>query len=192
MPNTYLHTAILSSFVDGPNIDGVLGEILGHMPESEERPRWDRVKRFLPSTGKPVFAMNGEHFTEKAYSFFRAMTYMGYDFKAVPPTERSSTNEDPVDNYIKDRLDAALTEQVAGRPQHITLLSHDHFHAVTLAQIVDAGGSIALIGFPEWLAPDLLALEGDRCEVLDLERDVGAFSYRLPRPYLPRGGRRAV
>jgi len=136
--------------------------------------------------------MNGDHFTEKAYPFFRAMTYMGYDFKAVPPTGRSIANEDPVDNYIKDRLDAALIKQAAGRPQHITLLSHDHFHAATLAQIVDAGGSIALIGFPEWLAPDLLALEGDRCEVLDLERDVGAFSYRLARPYLPRGGRRAM
>lgn len=192
MPNTCLPTAILSSFVDGPNVDGVLGEILGHMPESNERPRWDRVKRFLPSSTKPVFAMNGEHFTEKAYPFFRAMRYMGYDFQPVAPTERSATNEDPVDNYIADQLMAVLAEQVAGRAQHISLLSHDHFHATALGHVADAGGTIALIGFPEWMAPDLLALEGDRCEVLDLERDVGAFSYRLPRPYLPRGGRRAV
>ncbi|MGH7140227.1 MAG: hypothetical protein ACREHD_31195 [Pirellulales bacterium] len=192
MPNTYLHTATLSSFVDGPNIDGVLGEILGHMPESNERPRWDRVKRFLPSARKPVFAMNGENFTKKAYPFFRAMRCMGYDFKAVPPTECSSENEDPVDNFIADGLRDGVREQVAGRPQHVTLVSHDHFHAPILAQLVNAGGSVALIGFPEWIAPDLLALEGDRCEVLDLERDIGAFSYRLPRPYLPRGGRQAI
>lgn len=192
MPTICLHTATQTSFVDGPNIDGVLAGILGHVPESEERPRWDRVKRFLPSSRKPVFAMNGEHFTQKVYPFFRAMAYMGYEFKAVPPATRSSANEDPVDNYITECLEAALTAQVVGNPQHVTLLSHDHYHAAVLAKIVDAGGSVALIGFPEWLAPDLLALEGDRFEVLDLEWDVCAFSYRLPRPYLPRGNRRVI
>src|SRR5687768_6136596 len=95
-------------FVDGHNIDGVLGEILGGRPEWHQRPRWDRVKdhlcRHLPFDGKPCFVMDRRHFTDKVYPLHRALRRMGYDLQLADKVGKYAGNDDPVDEFILDQL----------------------------------------------------------------------------------------
>jgi uncharacterized protein len=176
-------------FVDSHNIDGVLRQVLGHCPESHQRPRWDRVKdhlcSVLPFEGKPNFVIDRDQFKDKVFPRHRALRQMGYEVQVVEKVGQYADNDDPVDEFILDQLHAIRDLIRRGESIRVAVVSHDHIYADVLKEIMDAGGEVVVVGFREELHPDLLGLEGDLCEIHDLEHDVGAFNYRLPRPYRP-------
>lgn len=175
-------------FVDGPNVDGVLGCILGRRPSSGERPRWDEIKyrlsRMCPFTGRPTFVVEKLHFTDRVFLFYRFLRSAGFDFQAVDKIGQYPGNDDPVDEYILDRLVEAANAPEPDCSQ-IGLCAHDHIYAPFLAKIIAAGGRVVICGFREELSPALLGLESGKCEILDLEHDLGGFTQPLPRPYRP-------
>jgi uncharacterized protein len=172
-----------TTFVDGPNIDMVLGDILGRQPRAEDRPRWDRVLKFCRTSLRCnvcEFVFNGNKFDgSSCFALYRALHGMGWSAKCP----RDATT-DPVDGYICHRVH--FYEQFRDGV-HIVLLSHDHGYAPYLRNIMKCGGHVTIIGFREWLAPALLALESAGAEFLDLEYDVRAFLLSLNRPWSPPG-----
>lgn len=181
-------TSASNFFVDGPNVDGVLGCILGRCPLPRERPRWDEIKRHLSRsfsfTGRPTFVLDQRHFTPQVYPFHRFLRSAGFECRPVDKVGRYPGNDDPVDEFILDRLLDAANAPEADRIQ-VALCGHDHIYAPFLAAIMASGGRVVICGFREELSPALLDLEGCKCEIFDLEHDLGGFTNPLPRPYRP-------
>lgn len=172
-----MHTCV---FIDGANIDGVLGVILGRRPEPRERPRWDRVRdglRAWYSAHQLEFVLRPAGFRDKSLPFYRALHQMGY--KPIFPDNDAP---DADDSYIRAQI-TALTQEIRARQDTcIMLFSHDGGYAPYLSEFLKAGGRVFLVGFYEWFAPALLDLRNLGAEILDLEFDLGAFDVRLPRP----------
>jgi uncharacterized protein len=177
------------SFVDSHNIDGVLAQVIGRRPKPEERPRWNRVKEYLTRhlgvTDKPCFVVDRGRFTDGFFPLYRALKGMGFDVPVVDKIGDHVGNDDPVDEFILDQLQVILQLVRDGEKHPIVLLSHDHIYAPSLQGILNAGGRVFIMGFREWLHPNLLRLEKAGAETVDLEHHVGAFLHRLPRPYCP-------
>ncbi len=159
--------------LDGENIDATLGSsVLGRRPHPEERPRWERVTRFLEGHwGQPVtglFFLNASNGTLPT-SFVQALLAM--DYRPVPLA--GGPDEKVVDVGILRTL-RALRE----RPDaDVVLASHDADFAEDLAALLD-GRRVAQLGFREFTAGSLVL---DGVEQLDLEYDVRAFNAELPR-----------
>ena len=170
-------------FVDGPNIDMILGQdVLGRIPRPPERPRWERVSVYCRTElgcVRPTFVLNGDRFAlggERVFAFRRALRFMGYNVECP-----LGTLSDPVDAFIQQQL---RTIARFHRPCSVAILSHDHGYAPDLSAILMLGGSVAVIGFPEEMHPQLLQLAEQGAIIVDLERDIGAFNLKLPRPHL--------
>lgn len=159
--------------VDGENIDATLGNILGHRPNPEERPRWDRLLAYVearwaqPVTGLFFLAANGD----LPHQFVQALIAMG--FRPIPLSGRPQ--EKVVDIAIQRTLEA-----LADRPGDVVLASHDGDFLPQLEGICD-DRRVAAVGFPEFRNRGFQALAGKGLELLDLEHDVKAFNVRLPR-----------
>lgn len=159
--------------VDGENIDATLGNILGHRPSSEERPRWDRLIAFLerrwdqPVTGLFFLAANGD----LPHAFVQALLALGFR----PVALSGGPQEKVVDIAIQRTLEALVD-----RSGDVVLASHDGDFLPQLEQICD-GRRVAAIGFPEFRNRGFMALANRGLEFLDLEHDAKAFNVRLPR-----------
>lgn len=159
--------------VDGENIDATLGNLLGHRPTPEERPRWDRLLAFLeqgwdqPVTGLFFLAANGE----LPHAFVQALLALGFR-----PIALSGTAQEKVVDIAIQRTLEALVD----RRDDVVLASHDGDFLPQLEQICD-GRRVAVVGFPEFRHRGFLALADRGLESLDLEHDVKAFNVRLPR-----------
>lgn len=158
--------------VDGENIDATLGNsLLGRRPNPEERPRWERVTRFVEERwGNPVtglFFLNASHGT-LPMSFVQALLAM--DYRPVPLS--GGQDEKVVDVGIQRTLEA-----LRGRDADVVLASHDADFASQLGALVGTR-RVAQLGFRE-LTSSHLAIEG--VEQFDLEYDVRAFNAELPR-----------
>lgn len=160
--------------VDGENLDATLGTaILGHRPNPEERPRWDRLLTFFEQRwGQPVsglfyIAANGD----LPHAFVQALLAIG--FRPIPLS--GGPHEKVVDIAIQRTLDA-LRE----RSGDVVLASHDGDFLPHVKAICD-GRRVAAVGFPEFRNRGFVALEERGLEYFDLEHDVGAFNLRLPR-----------
>src|SRR5262245_44207508 len=118
--NDNSHTRV---FIDGLNIDGVLGRILDRIPLPNERPRWRRVHAFCGAElrcAHPTFVLNGNRFTtgnRGLLALYRVLKSLGYDVQC--PCEPSS---DPDDEYIKQGI---RTEARFNRPPSVAVFSHD-------------------------------------------------------------------
>ena len=158
--------------VDGENIDATLGiEILGHRPNPEERPRWDRLLDFCERTWdqKVVGLFFLAVSSELPLSFVQALLAIGY--RPVPLS--GAPGQKVVDIAIQ-RTAEALRE----RPADVMLASHDGDFVPQFAALRD-GRRLAVIGFKEFRNAGFAALPG--VEFFDLEEDVAAFNIRLPR-----------
>jgi uncharacterized protein len=160
--------------VDGENIDGVLGQILGHRPEPDQRPRWERVRIFAEHFGggetRALFFINASS-GQIPGPFIQAIRIGGY----VPVL--LSGQGKVVDVAITRTLAA-----IAKRPGALLLASHDADFAGPLMALMGAGRRIGIIGFREFVSGQLAQLP--EVELIDLEDDVGAFldaAGRLPR-----------
>jgi hypothetical protein len=104
------------------------------------------------------------------------MRDIGFDVQT--PT---GTLGDPVDEFIKQQLRIIAR---FNRPCSVVILTHDHGYAPDLSAILMLGGNVAVVGFPEEMSPQLLRLAAQGAKIIDLERDLGVFDVRLPRPRL--------
>ena len=158
--------------VDGENIDATLGTtILQRRPQSDERPRWDRLLEYTervwaqPAQGLFFLAAN----SELPLPFVQALLAIGY--RVVPLS--GGSHQKVVDIAIQRTLDA-----LADRPADVMLVSHDGDFLPQM-QALEDGRRIGLMGFTELVNSGFRELPS--LEVFDLEHDVKAFNVRLPR-----------
>ncbi len=181
---TYSNQSNSYVFVDGPNMDMVLGkDILGRRPNCHERPKWDRVWAFFRNVHgclKPTFVLNGDRLSgggSPAFAFRRVLRSIGYDVQCPHGVEG-----DPVDAFIQQSL---RTIARYNRPCSVVLFSHDGGYAADLDAILMLGGTIAIAGFPEEMSPRLQQLADHGASIIDIERDLGRF--RLTFTTTPSG-----
>jgi putative heme uptake system protein len=158
--------------IDGENIDGALGSILGRKPSPESRPRWQQLLVFAeqlwnqPARG--LFFINASKGLHE--QFVQAL--MAMDYRPIPLT--GTSNEKVVDIGIQ-RMMAAILD----RGGDVLLASHDADFAAGMRSLADVDRRVGVVGFPELLSHELRELA--RLEIVDLELDVHAFEMELPR-----------
>jgi putative heme uptake system protein len=162
--------------VDGENIDATLGlSVLGHRPNPEERPRWDRISEFASRTwGQPVrglFFLNASA-GQMPMSFVQALLAMSYH----PIPLAGTGGEKVVDIGIQRTLDA-----LRDRPGDVLLASHDGDFIPQLEALLDGERRVGLLGFREFVNARMSELTSSGLEIFDLEDDVAAFNTALPR-----------
>jgi len=158
--------------VDGENIDGVLGGILGRKPEPGQRPRWQQLVDFAERRwDQPVRGLFFINATRGLHvPFVQALLAIGY--RPIPLAGRP--DEKVVDIGIQRTLDAIL-----GRPGDVLLASHDADFVGAMSSLAADGRRVGVVGFSELVSQALREVPG--LEVFDLESDAGAFEVRLPR-----------
>jgi putative heme uptake system protein len=163
--------------VDGENIDATLGgNVLGHRPNPDERPRWERVREFARGVwDQPVtalFFLNASS-GQLPMAFVQALLALGY--RPVPLA--GGPGEKVVDIGIQRTLEA-----IAGRTGDVLLASHDGDFLPQVGQLLSGGDHrVGLIAFREFVNSGFAELRDAGLRVFDLEDDVNAFTGRLPR-----------
>jgi uncharacterized protein len=162
--------------VDGENIDATLGgNVLGHRPNPDERPRWERVREFArqvwdqPVT--PLFFLNASS-GQLPMAFVQALLALGY--RPVPLA--GAPGEKVVDIGIQRTLEA-----IDGRAGDVLLASHDGDFLPQVRRLLGGEHRVGLIGFREFVNSGFSELHDTGLRVFDLEDDVNAFTGVLPR-----------
>ncbi len=160
--------------IDGENLDMTLGNaILRERPRPEQRPRWERLLRHTEETyGGPVRALFFLNVSRTMpFNFLAALQAMGFTpVPLVGPEDRKV-----VDEAIVRTLQAMWT-----RTGNVVLGSHDADFVEGLVPLTeDEGRRVAVVGFMEMFSQELREMEG--LELVDLEDDVQAFDFVLPR-----------
>lgn len=162
--------------VDGENIDATLGtSILGHRPQPEERPRWDRVlsfaRREFEQDVKGLFFLQTNH--EMPMAFVQALLALDYT-----PVPLSGSSQQKV-------VDIAIQKMMVELVQHeadVLLVSNDgDFLPQVRELLADEERRVGVIGFTEFANGGFGALRDEGLEIFDLEHDVRAFNVTLPR-----------
>lgn len=162
--------------VDGENIDGTLGiGILGHRPQPEERPRWERVRDFAeqvfeqPASG--LFFLNASS-GQLPTSFVQAL--IALDYRPIPLAGEAT--DKVVDIGIQRTLQA-----IAEREGDVLLASHDGDFVDDVAALLAQGRQVGILGFKEYVSSRFAELVSDGLRLYDLEEHAGAFNAVLPR-----------
>jgi putative heme uptake system protein len=163
--------------VDGENIDATLGiQVLGHRPQPEERPRWERVRDFSAGVWgqpvKPLFFLNATT-GQLPLPFVQAL--MALRYQPIPLAGSGDRNEKVVDIGIQRTLDAILD---AGRGD-VLLASHDADFVAHMSALATDGRRVGVVAFSELVSQSLREVAG--LEIFDLEHDAGVFEFELPR-----------
>jgi uncharacterized protein len=160
--------------IDGENLDATLGgSILHRKPAPDERPRWDRLLSFVQEkwgqevTGLFFMAANAE----VPHTFVQALLAIGYK----PVLLSGEPGQKVVDIGIQKTLRA-----LAERPGDVVLASHDG-DFVPFLQPLTGARRTAVAAFKEFVSSGYLPLADAGLEIIDLERDMGAFNVTLPR-----------
>ena len=176
--------------VDGENIDATLGmSVLGRRPDPEERPRWDRVLSFCDSLSDEQSGGKGEDthalFFLNATSGHMPMSFvqalLAMDYRPIPLAGSGNPEEKVVDIGIQRTLDALAERVESGKRVQVLLGSHDGDYIPQIERLLDAGASVGVLCFKEFLNAQLAGLESRGLVVHDLESDVRAFTIALPR-----------
>ena len=159
--------------VDGENIDATLGvTILGHRPEPNERPRWERVidfaERLWAQDVTGLFFLNASN-GHLPGPFVSALQSIGFR----PVALSGERDEKVVDIGIQRTMDA-----ITALEADVLLLIHDRDFVDHAANLLDSGARVGLIGFPELVSGAYAELD---ITIHDLETEVGAFNTPLPR-----------
>lgn len=176
--------------VDGENIDATLGmSVLGRRPEPEERPRWDRVLSYCDELSDDAAGGEGEDthalFFLNATSGHMPMGFiqalLAMDYRPIPLAGSGNPEEKVVDIGIQRTLDALADRAEAGQTAQVLLGSHDGDYIPQVERLLDAGASVGVLCFREFLNAQLASLESRGLTIHDLEADVKAFTIALPR-----------
>jgi uncharacterized protein len=165
--------------IDAENIDWAVSHIVGRKPEQQDRVQFDKLVAFCESKFlNPVrclVALNvkGEVIPDSMLGFIKALRAAGCE--VVPLYGRN--DQKVVDIAILKML-AAIQDRSAG----VVLASHDGGDfAAALRPLLDAGRSVAVLGFREYFSQKFRELAGLGLQMLDLELDAKVFARRLPR-----------
>lgn len=164
--------------VDGENIDATLGlNVLGHRPNPDERPRWDRIAEFAAEVWEQplssLFFLNASS-GQMPMPFVQALLAMSY--RPIPLS--GASHEKVVDMGIQRTLEAiAETEPQAD----VLLASHDGDFIPQVEDLLNRGHRVGLLCFREFVNSQMAALEEKGLTFYDLEENVGAFNTLLPR-----------
>jgi uncharacterized protein len=163
------------------------GEVLGRKPNSSEWPRWNRVldniEHYYHMGFDAHYVLNGNGIGDRDWPFCRCLRQFRY-WPDAPKGFPPGSGGDPVDDFIRREIDR-LSLKICGGPNHVVVVAHDGGYAPHLRHLLDGGGRVTIVGFREKLAKELIDLETRGGEFLDIEHDLGAFDYRLDRPYSP-------
>ena len=159
--------------VDGENIDATLGStILGHKPDPNERPRWERVidfaRRLWGQEVTGLFFLNASN-GHLPGPFVSALQGIGFR----PVALSGDRDEKVVDIGIQRTLEA-----IVGRDADVLLGTHDKDFIPQVEQLLASGTRVDLVGFPELVSGAYADLD---VTVHDLETEVNAFNTSLPR-----------
>lgn len=176
--------------VDGENIDATLGmSVLGRRPESDERPRWDRVLAYCDKLSDSYSGGEGED--TKALFFLNATSghmpmnfvqaLLAMDYRPLPLSGSGNPEEKVVDIGIQRTLDAIAARAESGQLSQVLLGSHDGDYIPQLERLLNAGAQVGVLCFREFLNAQLASLESKGLTIYDLEMDVKAFTIPLPR-----------
>ncbi len=158
--------------VDGENIDGALGGILGHKPDPGQRPRWQQLVEFAAERWqRPVRALFFINATRGLHAPF-VQALMAMDYRPIPLAGRG--DEKVVDIGIQRTLDA-----LRDRPGNVLLASHDADFVPHMAALAGDGRRIGVVAFSELVSQSLREVAG--LEIFDLEGDADVFEFELPR-----------
>ena len=162
--------------VDGENIDATLGmSVLGHRPNPDQRPRWDRITEFAERTwNQPVtalFFLNASS-GQLPMSFIQALLAMGY--QPIPLAGTGEPHEEVVDIGIQRTLEA-----LGPRTGDVMLASHDGDFVPQVQRLAKDGRRLAVLGFREFISSRLAEIPG--VTAFDLEDHIKAFNEPLPR-----------
>lgn len=158
--------------VDGENIDGALGGILGRKPDPGQRPRWQQLVAFAEQRWQqPVRSLFFINATRGLHApFVQALIAMGY--RPIPLAGRA--DEKVVDIGIQRTLEA-----LRDRSGNVLLASHDSDFVDHMRALADGDRRIGVVAFSELVSQSLREVAG--LEIFDLEEDAGAFEFDLPR-----------
>ncbi|PFG20513.1 NYN domain-containing protein [Serinibacter salmoneus] len=162
--------------VDGENIDATLGlSVLGHRPNPEERPRWERVNNFARERwGQPttaLFFLNASN-GQMPMSFIQALLALGYH----PIPLSGAPHEKVVDMGIQQTLEA-----IAERGGDVMLASHDGDFLPQVERLLEGDHRVGVLAFREFTNAHFSELTDRGLTIHDLEDEVGAFNTPLPR-----------
>ena len=178
--------------IDCENIDWHLSDMLGgkqHLNQ-ETRPRWAELKRFAleRAGGATVGIAAYLQFNEQVSGFARYLdAELGFNSVILRPEFVTGeggreTRRPVVDEAIYKMLDLLTEMRWSG---DVCVVSNDGGYLPRLEALHEAGGGgrISVIGFVDEMRTDYS--RADWLEKHDLEDDVGAFSYKLPRRFRP-------
>ena len=177
--------------IDCENIDWHLSTMLGgkQFLNQETRPQWAALKRFAleRADGGAVGIAAYLQFNEQVAGFARYLdAELGFRSVILQPEfmqaeDGREMRRPVVDDAINKMLD--LLAEV-GWTGDVSVVSNDGGYLPRLEALRAAGGGrISVIGFVDEMRGDYARASG--IETIDLEDDVAAFSYKLPRRFRP-------
>ena len=174
--------------IDAENIDGHLAEIIAPQPLNRHtRPQWGRLLEYATARAHGgavmIKSFHQHHETIAGYAQYLSFE-LGIDPVILNP-EEDPHEEGKRRPVVDEAIDKVLSE-AAGRYCDVVVVSHDAGYLEPLAQIrrdsVDQSRRFGLIGFEDRMPT--VYHQTEWLERIDLERDIGAFSYELPRRFL--------
>lgn len=175
--------------IDHENIDWSLGDLIGvdNLNQST-RPQWPLLKRFLDEGAGdgPLLVYSYLQHNDANTSFARYLDKeLGFRPELLvsePHPTQPDQRRPVVDEAIYDMLAALKT-----RHCDVVIVSNDGGYLPHLDELrvngFDRDRRFSVIGFADEMAA--IYAKADWINVIDLEYDVGAFTYALPRRYTP-------
>jgi uncharacterized protein len=161
--------------VDGENIDRTLGQILDAKPRSNQRPRWDKIRKYVDDQfgdSRALFFLNAGRGLPGP--FIQALRLAGYT--PVPL-------QGPEDVKVVDAAIIKMMAAIAENKPHanVCLASHDADFCAGMRTIAEnCHGKLGVVAFDEYLSGDFSEIPD--LHVFDLETDIKAFECGpLPR-----------
>ena len=163
-------------FVDGPSIDGTLGQVIGQPPGPDTRPDWRRLEAFVkqncgpaPYTATFVFWAPGQK------GFMHFLRTSGFFIELGDRFERGQSCAE----LIHDRV-ARLNEATdPDQSWQLIVGTHNPDLIAALPELADQAERITVFGFSEFL-PESPELENE-IDFFDIEDDAHLFRTPLPR-----------
>lgn len=174
---------------DTPNMDMVLANLLNARPSPDQRPdlavlqQWFRRRTQVGDECEAaVFVNVPVHLADRLTGWVQWLTRTGYRVFAKPKVE-------PTDD-IDDDMVACITSRPPHEVAEIVLASHDAKAFLTVAEeLVDAGVSVAVLGFHEFAGGLATSEKLDFVDVSDVPNLFKELPPRVRLDDLPAEGR---